>query len=282
MIVLSHYQVRPLIKAHHEGKASASVSLDLGISFTLATWDDASIQFPESPDAPPLTWRNAEKIAKSENSCFSPATDDIQKIQMFSEETNRPISLYPTPGAPTMLIGGVPMHRIKETNPTLDTLAKLKTVSPVRGRVLDTCMGLGYTAIQAAATAEHVVSIERDPSVVEIARANPWSRDLFRNPRIERMLGDSAERVREFQDSSFDIVIHDPPMFSLAGELYSEEFYHELFRVLTHGSRMFHYIGDLDSKSGRTIARGVVERLTGAGFKRITKRPEAFGMLAQK
>lgn len=282
MIVLSHYQTRPLIRARGESTSSASVSLDLGISLTTASWDDASICFPEFPDAPHLTWHDARKIIESQNGCFTLGANGITKIQTFSEETNRPISLYPTPSAPTMLIGGIPMHRVKDTNPILDTLAKIETIAPVRGRVLDTCMGLGYTAIQAAKTAEHVVSIEHDPAVVEIAKANPWSRDLFANPRIERILGDSAERVRGFQGSAFDSVIHDPPMFSLAGELYSEEFYHELFRILTHGGRMFHYIGDLESKSGRNITRGVAERLTRAGFKRVAKRPEAFGVLALK
>jgi len=50
-------------------------------------------------------------------------------------------------------------------------------------------MGLGYTAIEAAHTSEHVITIELDPTVVEIARQNPWSRALFSNPKIERRVG---------------------------------------------------------------------------------------------
>ncbi len=45
---------------------------------------------------------------------------------------------------------------------------------------------------------------------------------------------------------------------------------------------MFHYIGDLESKSGRNVVRGVLSRLQQAGFARIVKHPEAFGVVAYK
>ena len=281
-VILSLYQVKPLLQAHRDGKRSGQVSLDLGLSTVGAAWDDNSVHFPDFPASPSLTWRDAEKIANSENGCFALESDGLWKIQTFSGETNRPISLYPTPGAPTMLIGGIPMHRIKETDPYNDTLAKVKTVAPIRGLVLDTCMGLGYTAIQAAKTAEHVITIELDPAVVEIAKFNPWSRALFDDRRIERMLGNAADLFPDFQGSTFDVIIHDPPMFSLAGELYSSEAYRELYRVLVHGGKMFHYVGDLESRSGRNVVRGVIERMQGVGFKHIVKRPEAFGLVAHK
>ena len=71
-------------------------------------------------------------------------------------------------------------------------------------------------------------------------------------------------------------------MFSLAGELYSGEFYRHLYRVLARKGRLFHYIGDLESRSGRNVARGVVRRLQEAGFSRVVRRPEAFGVVAYK
>ena len=61
----------------------------------------------------------------------------------------------PTSGAPTLLIAGFPMHRIKNIDPHRDTLNKIKAARP-SGQVLDTSMGLGYTAIQAARTSDHV------------------------------------------------------------------------------------------------------------------------------
>ena len=85
----------------------------------------------------------------------------------------RAYSLMPTEGAPTLLVWGIPMHRIKGTNPQRDTLTKIQAIAPVAGRVLDTCTGLGYTAIEAARTAEQVVTIELDPTVLEVARLQP-------------------------------------------------------------------------------------------------------------
>ena len=67
---------------------------------------------------------------------------------------------------------------------------------------------------------------------------------------------------------------------ALGGELYSGAFYRELRRVLSRNGRLFHYIGDPDSAYGRNTTRGVMRRLQEAGFTRITRRPEAFGVVA--
>ncbi len=163
-----------------------------------------------------------------------------------------------------------------------DTLKKIATIAPVVGRVLDTATGLGYTAIEAAKTAEQVITIELDPGAQEIARLNPWSRDLFNNPKIKQMMGDAFEVVPTFDDSSFERIIHDPPVFSLAGELYSGAFYQQLYRVLKRGGRLFHYIGNLESKSSGTVTKGALKRLQEAGFTRVVRRPEAFGVVAYK
>ena len=87
-------------------------------------------------------------------------------------------------------------------------------------------------------------------------------------------------RSQAFEDESFTCIIHDPPTFSLAGDLYSGEFYRQLHRRLRRKGRLFHYIGDLESRSGRNVARGVVRRLQEAGFARVVRRPRAFGVVA--
>jgi len=181
-----------------------------------------------------------------------------------------------------MLIAGFTMHRIVDIDPLQDTLKKVATISPIVGSVLDTATGLGYTAIEAARTAQHVVTIELDPGAQQIARLNPWSQELFDNPKITQMMGDAFEVLPTFADAYFDRIIHDPPVFSLAGELYSGTFYQQLFRVLKRGGRLFHYIGDLNSKSSGTISKGVLRRLQEAGFTRVVRRPEAYGVVAYK
>ena len=99
-----------------------------------------------------------------------------------------------------MLVSGIPMHRIKDTDPHADTLEKMRAVRPVVGQVLDTATGLGYTAIEAAKTAAHVTTIELDPAALEVCRRNPWSQALFDNPKITQVVGDSFEVVLELRE----------------------------------------------------------------------------------
>jgi uncharacterized protein len=279
LLVLSHFQAGPLLDARRAGETSAWTSPDLGLSKVQVEINPERVSFPGGES---LTWEELEAIAGDETRCYRIFEGTARAIEKFSEESGLYFALMPTASAPTMLISGIPMHRIKDSNPYLDTLNKIKAIAPLHGRVLDTATGLGYTAIQAAKTATEVVTIEIDPAAQEIARLNPWSQELFENPRIRQMIGDSYEEIERFEDGSFSAIIHDPPVFSLAGELYSGAFYRQAFRVLKHGGRMFHYIGDPDSKSGARTTRGVVRRLQEAGFGRVVPKPRAFGVLAYK
>jgi predicted methyltransferase len=174
------------------------------------------------------------------------------------------------------------MHRIKRGEPLLDAVAQVKAIAPVTGTVLDTATGLGYTAIEAAKTAERVVTIELDPAAREIAQQNPWSQALFSASNIESRLGDSNEIVPTFPENAFDRILHDPPTLALAGELYALELYRELYRVLKRGGILFHYVGDPDSKFGAGITRGVSERLKTAGFRVVKPARAAYGVTALK
>jgi predicted methyltransferase len=278
-IVLSYVQVQPLLRARAEGASSTETSLDLGLTEISVQIEAERVVLTGDEW---LSWETIQEIDESRTTCFAVEAHRADKIQRFSEAWNRYYSLMPTEGAPTLLVSGIPMHRIKDTTPDRDTLAKARTIAPLAGQVLDTATGLGYTVIEAAKTAEHVVTIELDPAVLDVARLNPWSRQLFENPKIEQIIGDSFEVVQDFENESFARIIHDPPTFSLAGDLYSGECYRNLFRILKRRGRLFHYIGDLESRSGRNVARGVVRRLQEAGFGRIVRRPEAFGVVAYK
>ncbi len=279
MIVLSHFQIAPLLRARASGQSSILISPDLGLTQVEATIEAGDAVFPSGER---LLWESADKILNSPNNCFALESDGIRSIQAFSEHTSRAHSLMPTAGAPTLLIAGFPMHRIKGTDPHRDTLSKIKAIAPVVGHALDTTTGLGYTAIEASKTADHVTTIELDPTTLEIARQNPWSQALFDNPKITQIVGDSFDEIANFPDAHFSRILHDPPTFALAGDLYSGEFYRQLYRVLKRNGRLFHYIGDLESKSGSGVVRGVVRRLGEAGFTRIDRRPEAFGVVAYK
>jgi predicted methyltransferase len=279
LIVLSQRQIKPILAAHQRAEQHARTSLDLGITTADVELFAGGVTLP---DGQHLSWEVIAAIDDDRDACWLIESGSARKIHAFSDEMQRAYSLLATDSAPTLIAAGFAMHRIKRSNPWDDTRAKIRAVSPVRGRVLDVNTGLGYTAIQAARTASQVVTIEIDRTVLEIARLNPWSRDLFTNPSIEQIVGDSFELVEEFDPGSFDLIVHDPPSFSLAGELYSGEFYQRLRRVVRPGGRLFHYIGNPESRQGQTVTRGVVRRLKEAGFTPVTSKPQAFGVLAYR
>lgn len=274
--VISHMQARLLLHARAAGAATAETSLDLGLTRATVALTAHGVTLPNGL----LSWAALAQIVDAPNSCFVVNHGAIDAIRVLSETTNWVRSLMPTTGAPTMLVSGIPMHRIQDIDPWADTLRKVRTVAPLTGRVLDTATGLGYTAIAAARAAERVVTIELDPAALEIARRNPWSWALFDNPRIEQVIGDACEVVAGLESGTFARILHDPPAMSLGGELYSGAFYRELRRLLARNGRLFHYIGDPESSSGRNITRGVMRRLGEAGFGRVVRRPEAFGVVA--
>ena len=150
-------------------------------------------------------------------------------------------------------------------------------------KVLDCCSGLGYAAIAAHRLgASEVLSIELSPEVMGLRSQNPWSNDLGQAGIVQRQ-GSSYELIGSMPAASFDAVIHDPPRFSLAGELYSEEFYREIFRVLRHDGRLFHYTGNPHVvKKGSSFVDGVIHRLKAAGFKHVQKVEHLMGVSAQK
>lgn len=279
MIVLSCFQAREILEARKNNKTSVATSTDLNLTKTEVKLESDQVLFRTGER---LDWKSIEEINSNEVGCYYIEENTAKAIKGFSELSGRVYGLMPTESAPTMLISGIPMHRIKDTNPYRDTLGKIKAIAPIHGDVLDTTTGLGYTAIEAAKTARHVTTVEIDPTAQEIARLNPWSKDLFNNPKITQIIGDAFDEIETFEDESFSAIIHDPPMFSLAGDLYSLAFYQQAFRVLKPSGRIFHYIGDPESKSGARVTAGVIRRLQDAGFQRVNHAPRAFGVVAYK
>jgi uncharacterized protein len=275
-ITLSHYQAKTLQKAYQAGQTTVAVSLDLGLSTAEVQLDGEGVIFA---DEQRLSWAQVQEIRESENGCFRVEGSMSEKIQVFSEVTNRLCTLMPTERAPALLIAGFPMHRINGITPDYGAMSMIKAAKP-SGRVLDTNTGLGYTAIQASKLADSVTTIDIDPAAIEVARQNPWSRDLFDNPKIIQIIGDSYDVVEAFEDESFDCIIHDPPTVTLAGHLYSGDFYAELHRILKKRGRLFHYIGDPSSKLGSRTTKGVIRRLQEVGFRRVELAPQAFGVVA--
>jgi uncharacterized protein len=190
------------------------------------------------------------------------------------------VKLVPTRwGAPTFEIDGIKMLPSETISPWEDARRKVGLIAPRGKRVLDTCGGLGYFAAWClAGGATQVRSFEKNPDVIWLRSLNPWS--PADDPRLRLECADVTERMASLPEASVDAILHDPPRFGIAGELYSQAFYDELARVLAGPGSLFHYTGTPNRlTSGRDLPNEVARRLRRAGF---VTRLEGDGVLATR
>lgn len=257
-------------------KGTISISLDLGITKETITIESNTVKIREQ--SIPI-----EEIRKiKEETCYVLENNIINKASFFSEDTNRLYKLIPTTDWPTFAISAVPMHRHTHISPKEDTLLKIKEISPIKGTVLDTCTGMGYTAIEASRQADKVYTFERDKNVLYLASFNPYSRELFNNKKIEQREEDIAEGIKKFKDNFFDRIIHDPPTFKISPELYSVRFYPELYRVLKKGGILYHYAPLPHKMKEKEFYRSIMRKLKEEGFKNVEYHEASSGVVATK
>ncbi|KAG8467169.1 hypothetical protein KFE25_000485 [Diacronema lutheri] len=297
LFVLCQREAEQLARLRPPPGSDASVvdgpfTIDLGFTSQprlLVRADGVALPAAVAPSSPCVTWDELDAIVrdKRDGAWECEAGYEPVRIETFSEATKRHAKLLPVEhGCPTAVLAGFNMHRMKGTNPVADTREKLRAFGEhgPSGAVLDVCTGLGYTAIAAAklASVERVTTIELDPGMVEMQRRNPWSRELFSSAKVERLLGDATALLPQLGSTAFSYVIHDPPVNSIAGDLYSLQFYQQLHRVLRPSGRLFHYIGDPDSKVSGQMFKGCAARLREAGFGSVKLAARAFGVVAIK
>lgn len=182
------------------------------------------------------------------------------------------IKLVPTEwGAPTFEIDGIKMLPSAQLSPFEDARRKVASVDPRGKIVLDTCGGLGYfAACCLEAGVAQLLSFEKNADVLWLRTLNPWSPDpesAAAGGRLQLTHADIAQHIATLADDSVDAILHDPPRFGIAGELYSQVFYDQLARVLRRGGRLFHYTGAPNRlTSGRDVPNEVSKRLAKAGF----------------
>ncbi|MEM2650656.1 MAG: RsmD family RNA methyltransferase [Candidatus Caldarchaeum sp.] len=242
-------------------KGEAEVSLDIGLTRKpcLVSGDGMFVGKLK------VGWRQLEEMAESPEDVFI-LKRKPQRLSWFDGSYYRMV--LPKWGhAPTLEINGIRMHRTVDISPERDALQKVSLLPSLKNStVLDVCTGLGYTAIAALRRgAYRVVTVEKDPNVLEMASYNPWSRELF-DRRVKIVLRDALDFLPRCR-MVFDAVVHDPPTIRIAGDLYSLDFYRELHRVLRNGGVLVHYVGQPGVKKGVKIYVGVMERLRMAGFK---------------
>ena len=267
---MSHYSgpllTRPLaealLAARDAGNSEWTGSLDLGLSNRTALLDADSWHW--------LGQRYAYPSQVKDRTIYFWDGEDFAPVSRFAGSL---IKLVPTAwGAPTFEIDGIKMLPTAKDSPFEDARRKVALVEPAGKVVLDTCGGLGYfAACCLAAGAARIHSFEKNADVLWLRTLNPWSPDPEApnsRGRLQLNHGDVSQAITAIADASIDALLHDPPRFGIAGELYSQVFYDQLARVLRRGGRLFHYTGSPNKlTSGRDVPNEVARRLDKAGFK---------------
>ena len=267
--LLTSREAQELLAARQTGASSLPCTLDLQRSITTvdvgpADWSWHGRRFPylERP---------------KERTIYYFTDGGFQPVARYDASL---IKLVPTEwGAPTFEIDGIKMLPTSRISPYADAERKVALIEPRGKLILDTCGGLGYMAAWCVqGLAQHVHSCEKNPAVIWLRSLNPWS------PAVSDALSfqeiDVTHAVATLKNASMDAILHDPPRFGIAGELYSQRFYGELSRVLKRGGRLFHYTGSPNKRSrNRDLAGEVMRRLASAGF---TANRRGDGILATK
>jgi uncharacterized protein len=249
-----HETIRAAARA---GAATVECSLDLGrsetsVDLSAAHWSWRGVSYPFLTACKERTiyyWTGAE---------FSPVSRYAGSL----------IKLVPTEwGAPTFEIDGIKMLPTARVSPYADAGHKVGLVRPRGKTILDTCGGLGYFAAWCLELdAAEVHSYEKNPDVIWMRGLNPWSPAV--GDRLTLLNGDIALAIESLPEQSYDAVLHDPPRFGIAGELYSQALYDRIARVLRPRGILFHYTGTPNKlTSGRDVPNEVAGRLRRAGFK---------------
>ena len=246
-----------LDKARRAASTAVQCSLDLQRSTTCVEifadhwkWNGSAFPFAES---------------YKERTIYHWSDQSFQPVARYGTSL---IKLIPTNwGPPIFEIDGIKMLPTARISPYVDAQHKVELIEP-RGKViLDCCAGLGYFAAWCIRErAAEIISFEKNSDVIWLRSLNPWS------PPPQRPLtlthADIYQAIAAVPSGSVDAVLHDPPRFALAGELYSQIFYDQLARVLKRKGRLFHYTGAPNKIArGRELANEVASRLRIAGFE---------------
>jgi len=255
--IVGHKQMRKLAHALTSRKKNhiISISLDLNLSTSPVKIIPEENAF-QLPNGVSITFPS--QFDETKKVCYTIMNNQVHMMQTFDSQTNLFYQLVPTSFRPILKISATPMHK----KPFLDYLEQ----APINGKVLDGGTGLGYSAIIANRQAREVLTIEWDPNVLDLARYNPHSYELFESPDITIIQADITKEIKNHPYESFDNLIQDGGMMNSSGTFYSQEHTHELFRVLKWGGHLYFYLPRHGIKKGRDFGGEQISRLKKAGF----------------
>lgn len=274
--VLTGYQVQEILQ--HKGN---QIQLFLGKREVLLSIREDKVFFswtyPERGEKRiTIPIKILEKIKKKHVYTVFP-DKHFTRVSRFQDSFFQLIAPHPHSSF-TLEIDGINMHAVKGTTPLETTRKKISTLDIQEGdQILDVCTGLGYSAILEKKQGGKVITIEKNQPALQIAQINPESRELEEIPII---LEDATSAVSCLPEKNFDKIFHDPPRYSIAGELYSLSFYNELQRIIKSKGVLFHYTGEPGKHQDKKIREGIKNRLRKAGFDILRTIPQ--GIVAEE
>jgi predicted methyltransferase len=274
-IFLTHFQAEQFIKNIRANAKVLEISLDLGKTHEKVDfiYDKASKIFTIKTFS--ISLSDLKRVLRHNEDTFILSEEGLEKVKIFSNSTNKLAKLVPTSPttAPVLEISGVRMHNVShidDDDPMENAKLMVESLGVKQEKILEIGFGLGYTSKFLMESGNHVTVYEIDPAVIEIAKISPWSQDIVQNPALHIINKDISIEIKSIPDASFEAVFHDPPRLKNAEELYAASFYKELYRVLKHQSKIYHYIGrQREEFQGVDIFEKVKRNLKTAGFGKI-------------
>ena len=151
-----------------------------------------------------------------------------------------------------------------------------KQVRPSDGMVcLDFCFGLGYNTLALFKILKRceVIAIENDPKIIDAIRdievpteykddydnikKSIFEKTVDENKRLKLIVSDARDALKNLPDNSFDAVMFDPFAPSKDSDLWTQEVFDEMARIMKKGARLATY----------SCAGHVREKLKNAGFE---------------
>lgn len=253
--------INELEKAKKENKKEITLSLDLGLTKKTISVDNLSSIISNCPKI-----RNEDIVFYDENKKMG------FKLQIANENGICSLRKDFKESKPVLYINAVKMNVSKDFgidgyNENVIKNLQLKKTD----FVLEICTGAGYKTILLVEKAKKVISVEKSEDVLELMKYNPYTKDLQNKTNLEIINIDAIKFVRNTKEK-FDKILHDPPTYKFAPELYTEKFYKDLFLISENGCIFFHYTGNPGNKfRGTDIIKATVERAISAGWKLIKK-----------
>lgn len=203
---------------------------------------------------------------------------EVYRLAFFTDHLYR-LRVLPGIKEPILEVDGVRMHLTKEVSPReyAEEVAEILNLSG-NELVLECCMGLGYLTLSLAKRSKKVITVEKSREVLELAKLNPYSQELFELPNVEVINGDIVEVLPSL--GKFDRIVHDPPRYSHAPLLYSRSFYSQLLEHVRGKALLWHYTGSLGKMKGKAFYERVWKRLLDSGWKPTKYFRKLQGILA--